>query len=109
MDEAWAQQMQPETESRVNESAEPMLTHDERRVNGFTKGDRVAIVSGSYKGAYGKVEHSSTGCRPEWCGKLDGGNCRIVYVDLTHIPKEVAAPSWMTSKAFRVSEVTHID
>jgi hypothetical protein len=51
---------------------------------GFAEGDRVAIVEGEFKGAWGKVEHVG-GC---WSGCKEA--CMIIYVELQQIPPDVA-------------------
>lgn len=85
------------------------------RINGFAVGDRVAIVNCELAGAYGKVEHSGPGCIPAECRT----DCRIVFVELSHIPKGFDREdipyyrvAWNVGDSvyrFRVDEVTHVD
>lgn len=91
------------------------------RVNGFAQGDRVAIVDGPFKGAFGKVYYSSIGCHPVNCVS----HCYLVHVELQMIPKGIAPSDMLRRKGYRlplsdgtlepqtyrftVHEVTHAD
>jgi hypothetical protein len=84
------------------------------RINGFATGDRVAIVDGVLKGAYGKIYLSKTGCNPHDCRT----HCMIVWVELSHIPENIrhdygmwaAHNTWVENiYRFMVQQVTHID
>jgi hypothetical protein len=62
----------------------PAISYDREERFGFAEGDRVAIVEGEFKGAWGKVEHVG-GC---WSGCKEA--CMIIYVELQQIPPDVA-------------------
>jgi hypothetical protein len=54
-------------EDELPQDISETLRGDAERVNGFTPGDRFAIVNCEMAGAYRKVFASRTGCIPDEC------------------------------------------
>lgn len=88
---------------------DPSIQPNAVRVNGFSPGDRVAIVNCELAGGYGKVTKSVRGCWDD-CRDI----CPLVWVDLMQRPKDVEV-SWRSSfddpnvMLFKVKEIVHVD